>query len=87
MTDGDLDDLLAMIKHAAGFALQNPAPTPVPLVKALFGGGKQQPVVLKGIANVENVNRLVSKAGLDFCPTALTVIYGRNGSGKSGFVR
>lgn len=43
--------------------------------------------MLKGIANVENVNRLVSKAGLDFCPKALTVVYGRNGSGKSGFVR
>ena len=42
---------------------------------------------MKGIANVENVNRLASKASLTFCPKALTVIYGRNGSGKSGFVR
>ncbi|MBL8652354.1 MAG: AAA family ATPase [Sphingopyxis sp.] len=87
LTDGDSDELLAMIKHAAGFVLPSPAPTPVPFVKAHFGGGKQQPVVLKGIANVENVNRLVPKAGLDFCPKALTVVYGRNGSGKSGFVR
>lgn len=87
LTDGDLDELLAMIKQAAGFNLANPAPTPEPFVKAHFGGGKQKPVVLKGIANVENVNRLVPKAELTFCPTALTVIYGRNGSGKSGFVR
>lgn len=36
---------------------------------------------------MENVNRLVSKAGLAFCPKALTIVYGRNGSGKSGFVR
>lgn len=87
LTDSDIDELLAMIKQSAGFALATPALTPVPFAKAHFGGGKQQPVVLKGIANVENVNRLVAKAGLDFCPTALTVIYGRNGSGKSGFVR
>lgn len=87
LSDGDLDELLDMIKQAAGFTLPTPAPTPVPFEKAHFGGGKQQPVVLKGIANVENVNRLVPKAGLAFCPTALTVIYGRNGSGKSGFVR
>ncbi|MBC7286390.1 ATP-binding protein, partial [Hoeflea sp.] len=87
LTDIDIDELLAMIKQAAGFELATPAPKPVPFAKAHFGGGKQQPIVLKGIANVQNVNRLVAKAGLDFCPKALTVIYGRNGSGKSGFVR
>lgn len=87
LSDTDLEDLLAMIKQAAGFDLDMPAPTPAPFAKAHFGGGTQQPIVLKGIANVENVNRLVAKAGLDFCPEALTVVYGRNGSGKSGFVR
>lgn len=87
LTDTDIDELLAMIKQVAGFELPAPAPKPVPFAKAHFGGGKQPPIVLKGIANVENVNRLVAKAGLDFCPKALTVIYGRNGSGKSGFVR
>jgi energy-coupling factor transporter ATP-binding protein EcfA2 len=87
LTETDLDELLAMIKQTAGFKLDAPPPTPVPFAKAHFGGGKQQPIVLKGIANVENVNRLVSKASLTFCPKALTVIYGRNGSGKSGFVR
>lgn len=87
LTDTDLDELLAMIKEAAGFDLATPAPTPIPFAKAHFGDYKREPIVLKGIANVENVNRLVSKAGLDFCPKALTVVYGRNGSGKSGFVR
>ena len=43
--------------------------------------------MLKSIANVENVNRLVPEATLTFCPKALTIVYGRNGSGKSGFVR
>jgi ABC-type lipoprotein export system ATPase subunit len=87
LTDSDIDELLAMIKQSVGLELATPAPAPVPFSKAHFGGGKRQPIVLKGIANVQNVNRLVAKAKLDFCPNALTVIYGRNGSGKSGFVR
>lgn len=87
LSDNDIDELLAMIKQAAGFELATPAPVPVPFAKAHFGGGKKKPIVLKGVANVQNVNRLVAKAKLDFCPKALTVIYGRNGSGKSGFVR
>lgn len=87
LTDADLNELLAMIKQAADFKLSTPAPIPLPFAKAHFGGGKQKPIVLKSIANVENVNRLVTKASLAFCPKALTVVYGRNGSGKSGFVR
>lgn len=76
-----------MIMQASGLEIDKPAPTPTPFTVGHFSGGKQEPIVLKGIANVDNVNRLVSKAGLDFCPKALTVVYGRNGSGKSGFVR
>lgn len=87
LTDGDFDELLVMIKHASGLEIDKPVPTPMPFTVEHFSGGKQEPIVLKSIANVENVNRLVSKAGLDFCPKALTVVYGRNGSGKSGFVR
>jgi len=87
LIDADLDDLLAMIKHTAGFKLDNPPPTPVPFEKDYFGSTKPQPIVLKGITKVQNVNRLVPNASLAFCPKALTIIYGRNGSGKSGFVR
>lgn len=87
LSGDDFDELLAMIKKSVGFQLTKSAPVPVPFAKAHFGGGQQKPIVLKGVANVQNVNRLVAKARLDFCPKALTVIYGRNGSGKSGFVR
>ena len=87
LTEADLGELLAMVKMAAGFSIPTPPPGAVPFAKAHFGGGKHQPIVLKGIAKVENVNRLVPQAGLTFCPKALTIVYGRNGSGKSGFVR
>jgi energy-coupling factor transporter ATP-binding protein EcfA2 len=87
LTEDDLGELLAIIKAAAGFSLATLPPAAVPFTKAHFGGGKHQPVVLKGIANVQGVNRLVPAAQLTFCPAGLTVVYGRNGSGKSGFVR
>ena len=56
LTDTDLDELLAMIKETAGLDLHTPAPTPVPFAKDHFGDCKRDPIVLKGIANVENVN-------------------------------
>lgn len=87
LTDTDLRELLAMVKTAAGFSLASAPPGAIPFAKVHFGGGKHQPIILKGIANIENVNRLVPKAAITFCPKALTIVYGRNGSGKSGFVR
>ena len=87
LTATDFDELLALIKLKAGFNLATQPPTPVAFTKAHFGGGKDQLIVLKGIANVQNVNRLVPNAGLTFCPKSLTIVYGRNGSGKTGFVR
>jgi hypothetical protein len=83
----DLTDLLGMVKAAAGIPTETAPPAADPFEKAHFGGGAQQAVVLKRMANLENINRLIPKAGLSFCPNNLTVIYGRNGSGKSGFVR
>ncbi|NOE24829.1 AAA family ATPase [Ruegeria sp. HKCCD6157] len=87
LEETDISELLAMIKHQVGFELDSPAKEPVVFEKAHFGGSKHKPIVLKGIGKVENVNRLASNASLEFCPKALTVVYGRNGSGKSGFVR
>src|SRR3546814_6169237 len=76
-----------MIKQEAGLALAEAPPTAIPFTKQHFNGGSHTPIVLKGIANIVGVTRLLSNASLEFCPKALTVIYGRKGSGKSGFVR
>lgn len=87
LTNADVDELLAMIKNVSGFSLDLSPPTPIPFTKSLFVAGKVSPITILGIADVENVNKLVPKATLRFCPKSLTVVYGRNGSGKSGFVR
>ena len=87
LTLADLDELLAIIKTAAGFTLPSPPPPAMPFAKAHFAGSADTPITLRGISNITGVNRLIDKASLTFCPKALTIVYGRNGSGKSGFVR
>ena len=87
LSTDDESALLCMIKQAAGFALADAPPAADPFTKVHFSGGSHTPIILKGIANIAGVNRLVANAALNFCPKALTIVYGRNGSGKSGFVR
>lgn len=45
------------------------------------------PVRLVSVSKAEHVNALESKDPLTFEPTGLTVVYGDNGSGKSGYAR
>ena len=56
--------------------------------------GIQQPpetssptVILRSIRDVRNVNRLTNGEILTFAPTGITVVFGTNGSGKSGYAR
>lgn len=44
-------------------------------------------ITLRSISNVANANRLAPNQTLTFSPTGLTVIYGDNGVGKSGYAR
>ena len=42
---------------------------------------------IKKVLNIKNVNALADNASLDFGENGITVVYGLNGAGKSGFVR
>ena len=44
-------------------------------------------VRLMSIAKIEHVNALASDQPLTFEPNGLTIVYGDNGSGKSGYAR
>lgn len=46
-----------------------------------------EPVVLLGIRDVRNVNRLTAGQTLTFAAQGVTVVFGQNGSGKSGYAR
>jgi energy-coupling factor transporter ATP-binding protein EcfA2 len=48
---------------------------------------EEYPVCLLGIERTEHVNALESHEPLTFAPEGLTVVYGDNGSGKSGYAR
>lgn len=88
VTVQDESELLDLIAEKAGFSLAAKPPTPTPLSKAhLASVSSGSPLQIKGIRNVKNVNRLVPAAALPFTPNGMTIVYGRNGSGKSGFVR
>lgn len=87
LTAGDQAELLAMVKKRAGLAVAEPPP-PVALAKSHFSGAVAgAPLKLLAVRDVQNVNRLAPAARLDFAPDGVTVIYGRNGSGKSSYVR
>lgn len=46
-----------------------------------------EPVRLRAVRDVSNVNALVDDQTLTFAPDGLTVVFGGNGSGKSGYAR
>ena len=46
-----------------------------------------KPVAITGLRDAVGVNALASDQGLSFAASGLTIVYGDNGSGKSGFVR
>lgn len=48
---------------------------------------KDEPVRVVALRGLSNVNRLASGQELTFEPNGLTVVFGNNGSGKSGYAR
>lgn len=88
LTSQDVDDVLALLKAAHGIPDpegRTPAPLsedqiPAPLKHATH-------IELLAIKNLVNVNAIAPEHTLTFASQGLTVIYGGNGSGKSGYSR
>lgn len=86
----DFDELTLICQSAHG-PLPNGAS--IPPSESLSGEHlppdvrSSQSVALKAIEAVQNVNALVSKQPLTFGVSGLTVLYGDNASGKSGYAR
>jgi energy-coupling factor transporter ATP-binding protein EcfA2 len=82
LSDEDYDQLVAAIV------------APKPGLETTFGlehlpkaTAEDPPVRLLSIAEPEHVNALASDEPLTFEPIGLTIVYGDNGSGKSGYAR
>ncbi|MGB7195775.1 MAG: AAA family ATPase [Collimonas pratensis] len=83
-----LDDLYAMLKDSVGIPDPNQRKAePLDQHHLPITAAKDSAVVLVSLRDVKNVNRLAASQTLAFAPKGLTVIYGGNGSGKSGYAR
>ena len=84
----DYDDLVALLKLAHG--IDDPkGRTPKPLTADQIPALVQETihVKLKAIKNLNHVNAIANNQRIPFGETGMTVIYGDNGSGKSGYSR
>jgi len=87
ITESDIDELYALLKKESGFQSELEA---IPLIETdlpVDSDPNETPTVLLSIEYPENINALYDKAVLPFSETGLTVVYGDNGSGKSGYSR
>ncbi|BDU22237.1 AAA family ATPase [Dyella sp. GSA-30] len=88
--DADLDEILDLAKqhHGIGSAL-DPAPRPIPFARDHFPAEASQggTVVLRSLHTLVNVGKIPSDQALEFQAQGLTIAYGGNGTGKSGYAR
>ena len=88
LSDDDYTQLYSLLKAAHG--LPNPLElAPAPLSAAHLPAAQKagEAVILKTMRDLKHVNRIAPEQKLNFSPTGMTVIYGGNGSGKSGYGR
>lgn len=88
LSAADLDDIYALAKTAHG--IEDPDKrVPVKLADADLAGPPvpNRLVQISAIKDLVNVNALAEGQSLPISPTGLTVIYGENGAGKSGYSR
>ncbi|MFW6106761.1 MAG: AAA family ATPase [bacterium] len=90
LTDADLAELLELCKaphHLLPSGEVPPAAEPLHDDHVAAGAALGITVSLKGIRNVRHVNALTLEQTLKFRHDGLTIVYGVNGSGKSGYAR
>jgi energy-coupling factor transporter ATP-binding protein EcfA2 len=84
----DDEDLYAILKAARGIPdAQKRAPRPKADEPNNRPIRSTDAVSLLAVTEARNVNALAKKGSLTFAPAGLTVVYGSNGSGKSGYAR
>lgn len=88
LTTQDYDDLYAMLKSSHGLPdAQNRQPLPLSQEHLPAQTNPASPVVLLMLRDLKDVNRIAPGEKLAFAPKGVTVVYGGNGSGKSGYAR
>jgi len=89
INQSDDDEILILLKEHAGIEVPE-HPDAVSLPENLTEAEETSelpPLRLHAIRKLQNVNRVRNGEGIEFRPTGMTIIYGDNGSGKSGYGR
>ena len=81
LSDHDIDELTAHCRAA------DPQAEPLTAEHIRSPDAGLPPVQLCQIGEAQNINALVEAQRLGFLTTGITIVYGDNGSGKSGYVR
>ena len=89
LTASDFDELLILCKREAGITVAERAELVATAISAaaLNVTGNGVPLRLDVLSEVKGINALAPRNPLRFGGKHLTVIYGSNGSGKSGYIR
>lgn len=88
LTPADLDDLYALLKSEHGIPdPEGRKPNPLDDSKIPAGSQSGTLVELVAVKNMINCNAIAENQTLKFGEKGITVIYGDNGSGKSGYSR
>lgn len=89
LPDNEFEEVLAMALADLKLTETPPSPAPVPPIPEMFSGVRKasESISLESIGHVRNVNAIREDQTLTFAPTGITIIYGSNGAGKSGFAR
>lgn len=87
LATAELDDLILMVKELHGEGAVSPV-RPEPLAQHhISGAGSGATVQLVGMSDLTHVNGFPTGRSVEFVPTGLTVLFGENGTGKSGYAR
>jgi energy-coupling factor transporter ATP-binding protein EcfA2 len=88
LDEADHAELYALLKKDNGIADDNTF-QPIPLTKQHLPSelSPGESVTLVALKELQNVNQIPSDRTLTFSEAGITVIYGGNGSGKSGYAR
>lgn len=84
LTDKDVSELVTLCQQEADGKLPK---TTCSFPATAFSQGAAGSLRLCSISEVEGVNALAPKKPLEFGKGNITIVYGNNGSGKSGYVR
>jgi ABC-type cobalamin/Fe3+-siderophores transport system ATPase subunit len=86
--DDEVGEILALAKAQVGIEDAGAA-VAQPLAREMMptGGAAESSIVLMELRNLRGVNAIAADQMIPFAHTGLTVIYGNNGAGKSGYSR